>query len=242
MSQLAKMVYDDPSTMHELWAEAKKDIIKAATATVNIKAALARKEAIKIIGQELTLRNNFTKSQIQFTPMAEIPNIKISAIHSMIGVTVKAPYMERQETGGAHTPSKGDTLAIPTDVARGGSRNKPVLTKLRVGKIKKSMRVHGAPTRNYNSQKSWTVARAYVAYTKNLFIPWGGKNGQRNLHQIMSIRGLGEKKVEIKTRQVYKFDTARTQTPATPWLLPACEKVEKDSQKIFESQMKKLGL
>jgi hypothetical protein len=37
-------------------------------------------------------------------------------------------------------------------------------------------------------------------------------------------------------------DTAHTQTSAAPWLRPAREKVEKDSQKIFESQMKKLGL
>ena len=240
MSEIADMVYDDPDKVHLLSVDIKEKLVKAAIATVNVKAALARKEALNNIKDDFTLRNNFTTAQVQFTPMPE-GRYSISAIHSSIGVTEKAQYMARQEEGGEHTPSQGNTLAIPTDVARGGSVRRPVVSTLRVGKINRRRRVHGEPTRDYKSQKAFLVARAFVAFSEGLFLPWGGSGDQRNLHEVTAFQKK-ESDVNIETEQVYKFDQEKTITEAQPWLMPACEKVDADSQDIFNSQMKKQGV
>ena len=245
MSSVANMVYDDPDKMHLLCADIKEGIIKAAIATVNIKAALSRKEAIKNIKGDFTLRNNYTTAQVQFTPMPE-GRYSISAIQSVIGITEKAAYMARQEEGGERTPSRGNTLAIPTDVARGGSVRNPVISAMRVGKIGKRKRVHGNTSRNYASHKAFNVARAFVAFTEGLFLPLGGSGDQRNLHAVTSFQRSDSAsfnpKIKFETMQVYKFDMEQTITPPTPWLLPACEKVEAESQNIFNSQARKQGL
>ena len=244
-SQVADMVYDDPEKMHLLCADIKEGLIKAAISTVNIKVALARKEAIKNIKGDFTLRNNFTTAQVQFTPMPE-GRYSIDAIHSIVGVTEKAAYMARQEEGGERVPSRGNTLAIPTDVARGGNIRNPVIQAMRVGKISKRKRVHGKSSRDYKSHKAFNVARAFVAMTEGLFLPWGGSDGQRNLHQVTSFErkdsASANPTVRFETIQVYKFDMQKTVTPSQPWLLPACEKIEADSQDIFNSQARKQGL
>jgi len=240
MSEIANMVYDDPDKMHLLCVDLKLNLIKAAQATVNIKAALARKEAIKNIKGDFTIRNNFTTAQVQFTPMPE-GRYSIEAIHSVIGITEKASYMARQEEGGAHTPAQGQTLAIPTDVARGGSFRSPVISPMRVGKIGKKRRVHGQSNREYKSMKAFNVARAFVAFSEGLFLPWGGSGGQRNLHEVVSFKRAGDT-AEFETMQVYKFDKEKTITKPQPWLMPACDKVEADGQDIFNSQARKLGL
>jgi hypothetical protein len=240
MGDIVRKVYDAPETMHLLAVDVKEGIIKAAVATVNIKAALARKEAIKNIRGDFTIRNNFTTAQVQFTPMPE-GRYSLSAIHSTIGITEKAAYMARQEEGGTHTPSQGKTLAVPTDVARGGSIRSPVISPMRVGKIGKKRRVHGESNREYKSQKAWMVARAFVAFAEGLFLPLGGNGDQRNLHEVVQFQKTSGG-ASFKTMQVYKFDMEKTITAPQPWLLPACEKVEADNQDIFNSQMKKQGM
>jgi hypothetical protein len=240
MSEIADMVYDDPDKVHLLCVDLKENLVKAAIATVNVKAALARKEAIKNIKGDFIIRNNFTTAQVQFTPMPE-GRYAISAIRSVIGITEKAEYMARQEEGGEHTPSKGKTLAIATDVARGGSVRSPVISPMRVGKLTKRRRVHGHTDREYKSQKAFNVARAFVAFTEGLFLPWGGSGDQRNLHEVVSFERAGDR-ARFDTMQVYKFDKEKTITPPQPWLLRASEKVDADSQQIFNSQARKLGL
>jgi len=240
MSEIADMVYDDPEKMHLLCVDLKLNLIKAAQATVNVKAALARKEAIKNIKGDFIIRNNFTTAQVQFTPMPE-GRYSIDAIRSTIGITEKASYMARQEEGGAHTPAQGQTLAIPTDVARGGTIRSPVISPMRVGKLSKKRRVHGQSNREYKSMAAFNVARAFVAFSEGLFLPWGGSEGQRNLHEVVSFRRSGDA-ARFETMQVYKFDKEKTIPQPQPWLFPACDKVETDGQDIFNSQCRKLGL
>jgi hypothetical protein len=259
MNTSAKMVINDPSKFHLLATQVKLDMIQAGTATVNVMAGRGRKEAVKNVQEKFTNRNTFTMRQIQFTPMAESKYIKISAIQSALGATDKAPWMERQEEGGVHKPSRGRTLAIPTDVARGGSNKHAVLRTMRVGSIRKNRRVHGeAKLRkkafkgksnvpkhkkitNHGSRSSWTVARAYVAFKHGLFLPYGGNGAERNLFKIEGFQKAGKKKIKFIMRQVYKFSQRSTMTRPEPWLLPASEKVARQCQAIFNAQMKKLG-
>ena len=245
MSDLAKVVYESGS-MPKMCGEIKKDMVKAVIATVNIKAAMARREAVKNIKDEFITRNNFTTKQIQFTPMSD-GLYSIDKIHSIVGVTEKASYMARQETGGERTPATGSHLAIPTDAARGGNIRRPVKPTKRISRISKRRRVHGSSRsgRWIDSEQSFTVARAFVAYSEGLFLPLGGDEGRGNLHKIVSFQKLGtgdNRRVRFETRQIYRRDMESTITPPNPWLLPASEAAEAESQAVFNSQMNKRGL
>jgi hypothetical protein len=84
------------------------------------------------------------------------------------------------------------------------------------------------------------VARAWVAFANNLFLPMGGKGDQRNLFMVTKFFKTRDN-VAFKLEQVYKFDQSSTITQAEPWLLPASEEVAKKCQAIFNAQMKKLS-
>jgi hypothetical protein len=257
------MVIDDPSKFHLLADDMKEQMIKGATATVNVMAYKTRKEAIKNIESSFTTRNTFTRRQVQVTPMPQGRH-EFHAIHSIVGITEKASYMARQEEGGEHTPRQGSKLAIPTDAARGGSFRNPVQKGMRVKDVRtKKMRVHGETRRRvwkklksgkkgktkkrleYDSRKSLTIARAYIAFKHDLFLPMGGSGGERNLFDVTSFTPIGKGKnrgIKFEMEEVYNFERKKTRTEARPWFIPACEKVAKDRKKIFISQMKKLGM
>jgi hypothetical protein len=254
MGSVTKMIVDDPSKFNLLTADMKEKIIEGGINTVNVMAALARKEAIKNIKSSFTTRNTFTTRQVGFTPMPK-GRCSLKEIHSIVGITTKAPYMKRQEEGGEHTPAKGSKLAIPTDEARGGDKKRPVKKRFRVGNIKKKHRVHGDPrpytrksngkkievkAKTYKSNSARLVARAAVAHKKALLLPWGGSDTERNLHWVKKFDPKAKKPFE--TKQVYNFSHYKTHTKARKWLEPACEKVSRDAQKIFNSEMKKLGM
>jgi hypothetical protein len=264
MSEAVRMVIDDPSKFHLLSLDMKEQMIKGGIATVNVMAAKARKEAIKNLKSDFTIRNNFTANQVKFTSMPQ-GRYALRAIQSIVGVTEKASYMARQETGGEHTPRQGSKLAIPTNVARGGSFRNPVQKGKKVKDVRqKKMRVHGETKRRVwkqlksgkrgkskkkfeygDARKSLTVARAYIAFKHDLYLPMGGSGDERNLFEVVSFTPIGKgkhRKVEFELEEVYNFERKETRTQARPWLLPACEKVAKDGQKIFISQMKKLGM
>jgi hypothetical protein len=246
MNASTKMVIRDPSKFHLLATDVKRNFILGVTNAVNVMAGLGRKEAIKNIENSFITRNTFTRRQIQYTPMKESKYIKISAIHSTLGATEKAPYMKRQEEGGLHRPAMGQTLAIPTDLARGGSKRHAVVSSMRVGRIKSKRRRVRSPKKGdysyrFKSKKAIRVARAYMAFKKGLFIPIGDSKGRANLFIVKEFH-KNRHNVAFLLKQVYRFDKPETMTNPEPWLLPASEKVGRQAQGIFNAQMKKLGL
>jgi hypothetical protein len=256
MSTSVQMFTNDPSKFHLLATEVKLQMIQAGIATVNVMAAVGRKGAVKNVQEKFINRNTFTTRQIQFTPMPESKYVKIAAIQATLGALDTAPWLARQEEGGKHTPSRGQTLAIPTDRARGGSIRNAVAAAMRVSRLGKRRRVGGNPRKfkqktkggkvitrkpkNYNSQKALKVARAWVAFEKGLLVPVGDTKGQRNLFAVTSFYKTRDR-VAFKLEQVYKFDRPFTVTKAEPWLLPASEKVASQCQAIFNAQINKLG-
>jgi hypothetical protein len=73
----------------------------------------------------------------------------------------------------------------------------------------------------------------------------GGNGGERNLHSATSFTTTGNRKnhkVKFETDMVYSFQHKKIRTKSRPWFMPACEKVAKDCQKIFVSEMRKLGM
>lgn len=243
MKESTRMVFDDPSKFSLLATQVKLDVIQAGKDTVNIMAAKATKEAKQNIRKNFTTRNTFTANSVRFTPMPDSKYIKLSEIHSIVGILDSASYMARQEEGGEHTPRQGEKLAIPTDIARGGSFKNRVLRGKQVKDIRnKRRRVHGSVSAK-RTKKSMLVARAYIARKHNLFLPMGFNDEERDVYMVLDFNTFGrgkKRKVRFKKDMVYNFHYSKTLTKAKPWLMPACEKVAKDAQKIFNSQMQKL--
>jgi hypothetical protein len=235
MSETVRMVIRDPATFHLLTADLKEQIIKGGINTVNVEGFLTRKKAQENIRSSFTTRNQFTERSVMVTPMPQ-GRYALSAIHSIVGITERAAYMERQEEGGLHTPASGhSTLSIPTDTARGGSRAAAVQGRFRLSKIK-SLKVRGKSKAKGGTHKSRAVARAAVAFRERKLVQYGG-----NLHFVESFHANAGK-VAFRLRQVYGFDKPSTRTKPQPWMRPAHEKVARDREKIFISQMKKLGM
>jgi hypothetical protein len=119
-----------------------------------------------------------------------------------------------------------------------------VAAAMRVSRIGKRRRVRSPKKNDYaarfKSEKAIKVARAWVAFTKGLFIPIGDSKGQRNLFVVTRFFKSRDN-VAFKLEQVYKFDQASAMTTAEPWLLPASENIASQCQAIFNAQMKKLN-
>ena len=233
-STAVRLVIDDPENFHLLTTDMKEQIIAGAIATVNIQAALTRKNAVKIVQDDFVIRNNFTTSQIQFTQMPKTRFISLANVTSRVGVTEKADYMARQESGGPRRPVGGKRLAIPTDMARGGNRGSPVLKNHYLIKLKKVD--GGGYATEGHSFRAWLVRKAAVAAKHGLVMRHNDK-----LFKVTNFQKVGGR-VTFKMNQLYGLDKEETITPARPWLWPASEKPAQDVENIFISQMKKLGM
>jgi hypothetical protein len=234
MGVAAQLVIDDLENFHILTTDMKEKIIQAARNKVNIEAAMTRKKALEIIQGNFTIRNTFTARQVQYTQMPE-GRYALSKIQSTVGVNEKASYMARQETGGKHTPRRGSRLAIPTDVARGGNKGAPVLRKIQYGKLKtRTVRFGNFITGG--SYKSHIAELAAIANRAHKFISMNHR-----LFQVNDFEKRGGH-VSFRLQQLYGFDRRATVTRAAPWLKPATDIVAPQGERIFISQMKKLGL
>jgi hypothetical protein len=115
------------------------------------------------------------------------------------------------------------------------------MSSMRVSKIRsKTRRVHGSPAK-LRSRRSNFVSRAFIASKHKKLMPAGSKK-ERNLFAVKNFKKVDKNTAEFDMELIYKFDLPVTQTPKKPFLEPACEKVSKDAQKIFISQMTKLGM
>ena len=222
-SAAVKMVIDDPESFHLLTTDLKEMIIKGAIATVNVQAALTRKNAVDNVKDNFTLRNNFTVSQIQYTQQPQ-GRYSLSAIESKVGVTERADWMARQETGGVRKPSSGNRLAIPTLAARGGNRGAPVIRQKYLSKVKK---VKGGSL----------IQKTAIAHSTNAVL-----FHNNNMFTVTDFSRKMDGGVTFKMEMLYTLSREETTTPAAPWLQPAAEKPAEDVENIFISQMKKLGM
>ena len=223
------MAIEDPEYFHLLTTDLKERMIKAGIQMVNTQAALTRKNAIKTVQSDFTLRNNFTARQIQYEPMEKSRLISLSLIQSRIGVTEKADYMARQETGGARQNNSGRNLAIPKVLARGGSMLSPVQKKHYLSRLKRVRQ--GERPSGFN--RSWLVRKAYVAHKNNLVMRYAA-----SLVTVTNFTKKGDN-VSFKMNRLYSIGHEETFTPASPWLKPSSKQPAKDGEKIFTSAMKK---
>jgi hypothetical protein len=234
-STAVRLVIDDPENFHLLTNDMKEMIVKGGIATVNVQAALTRRNAVENVREDFILRNNFTTSQIQFQQMEKARFISLSKIQSTVGITQKAGYMARQETGGERVTNSGGNLAIPTSRARGGNKGSPVMKKMYLSKVK---RVRGDDySRAGGTYRSKLVARAAVAFKNNLLMRFNDE-----LFSVLDFQKKADGDITFKLDLIYNLKHKQTFTHETPWLMPAAEKPAADVENIFISQMKKLGM
>lgn len=209
---------------------ATKNCIQAAIATVNITAARARKFAQENITKQFTTRNAFTVNSVRFTQCAKSVR-KLDAIKSETGITERAEYMARQETGGTRRSASGANLNIPNTRARGGSNANTVRRKFYYGNVKQNLVKF--PDRN-GSRKAAGVAQAYVAAKQRKFI--------RRNDAIFTVANFRKTKSGIKFRmkEILNLKHKATETPKNEWLQPASQDAAKDMQAIFNAQMNKI--
>lgn len=202
---------------------------KAAINTVNIQAAMTRKNAIKNIHEDLTIRNTFTERSIVFTQCPK--NTKdYNKIQSQVGALERADYMERQEEGGKRKPKNGTHLAIPTTKARGGVNTNLIRKKYKLGQIQ-TVKADNS-NRNFRSK---LVAKAFIAWKENKVISYN--------KGIFAITNFQKNKdtVSFEMHKIYTTNYTETKTPATPWLEPATLYPAEQQQNIFNNEMKKLN-
>ena len=238
-STTVRLVIDDPENFHLLTTDMKEMIIKGAIATVNVQAALTRKNAVKLVQDNFTLRNNFTTSQIQFEQMPQTRFISLDKITSRVGVTEKADYMARQETGGERVTKSGANLAIPTDIARGGNRGSPVLKNKYLSKLKKQTVYVNFHT---GARGGALVRAAYMAAKHNKMLRYNKGLFIIRDFLITKTDNPANNRVSFKMDLIYNFQHRKTFTSENKWLWPASEKPAQDVENIFLSQMKKLGM
>lgn len=226
-----KMVIKDPSKLQLLSEDMKKVMLKAASNTVNMQAALTRKNAIRDLPNHFILRNTWTQRSIAYDKAPENPTA-FEEIASHVGARERAPYMARQENGGKHRPANGGQLSIPTNAARGGSHSSPVQRPMYRNKIHKKM-IKYNPTQK-NSAGSSLVAAAASAYRENRYLKYG-----KNIFRVKTFHRTGDS-VKFDLEMIYFRGKSSTETKQEAWLRPAAIKPAEDGQKIFNSQMNKL--
>lgn len=217
-------------SMGKIFEDAKKKCIKACINTVNIQAAETRKNAIVTIQNNFILRSRWTinRTNLHYDQCPKSVT-EITQIQSEIGSTLD--YMERQEKGGTHKPTKGTQLAIPSTMARGGNNANKVPQKLYLSKVKTVGKANKATTR-----KSQYVARAFVASENKLLL-----SANRTLFKISEFQKNGDKISFVQT-PIYNMKFDSTKTPSDPWLEPAARQPAQDAQNIYNYQLDKIFL
>jgi hypothetical protein len=237
MSSVGRYVLNKPGEFERLTRDVKKQITKAATDTVNITAAMARKELVSALNKEFITRNTFTARQAQFTQMPQKQVKSLDEIKATVGFTEKAEYMERQDEGGTHKAKK-DYLAIPTDKARGGKNKRGAVRRTYYLSELENKKVKGPFSKNHKfgdpgMPKSAGVARAAVAFREKKLIHFGS-----GLFRVLNFRAR-KGKVRYRTEQIYILDRKETKTTGKHYFLPAVSVPAGNIQAVFNSQMDK---
>ena len=202
----------------------------AARDTLNIIAAISRKNYVKNVQDNFILRNTFTVRQIRFE---KTDSLNINEMITRVGATEKASYLKLHEESGRRKPKRGSSLAIPQRAARGGSHRR-VVSKSHYLRILKNKTVKGKFRKNFKSRKAQNVARAYVAFQKKLYFKYSD-----NIYLITSFAKSG-KRIKFRKKHIYNVSQRSTHIKQTKSLEPAIQQPIRDSQNIYNSQMIKL--
>lgn len=227
---MTKFILDIDDKITPGFVNFKKANIQAIQNTLNIQAALTRRNAIKNVKDNFVLRNTYTTRNIQFEKTSEK---NISKMESRVGALDRADYMKTQELGGQRTDSDGRTAIGQKGARKAQSRGKPVVKSLYVRRIGKKI-VKGPFKKNLKTSKSKIVAAMFVAQKKKLYIK---KN--ENIYFVNSIYSHGGN-IKADIKHIYNIQTRPLVIKADPWLLPATFKPARDGANIYKVQIRRL--
>jgi len=227
---MTKFILDINNPMKRGFDDYKKANTMAIRNTLNIQAALTRKNAIEIIKEDFTLRNSFTEDSISFkkTRSKSIPKMESKA-----GALQRAKYMRLQELGGQRPDLDGRTSIGQADARIGRSKRKVVSKSLYITAVKKKI-VRGPFKKKFKSSKAKKTAALFVAQKKKLFI-----KRNNNIYSVQSIHKSGGK-VKTRISHIYSIQTRPLHIKPSPWLEPASRKPARDGENIFRSQIHKM--
>jgi hypothetical protein len=253
MSGIAKYALENPNAIKNLCADVRKVLKTAAAQTVNDTAFQARVCIKEAVNAEFMIRNSFTTSGnaliVTKVPYGHTENL--DDIEASVGFTEKAAYMRRQDEGGQKQGKNGNGVPLPMDRVRKGGTKKGLVQKKYYLKELGDLKVKGSFKKTYKlpSGEPWngkrekdkerhgmpraaSVARAAVAAREGKLIHYG-----ENLFAVTNFHAQGDVKFDLVP--VYFFEYKTTQTPATPFFLPACEKAMEGIQDRFNANMNK---
>ena len=197
---------------------------------LNTAAALSRKNAVRIIKNDFTLRNKFTERNIQFDKTS---SASINSMESIVGATLKVPYMETQDQGGIKK-KKGKNYALATSTARDGSDKNVINKSNYMSRVLRSGLKKNAPKIN-RGRRGNAVAQLYMANKLNKVINRNGK-----IYRVDSFAKMGRDHVKAKTTLLYSLRQSPITIRKTRWLQRAIEKPSRDLENIYISQIKKI--
>ena len=204
--------------------------------TLNTQAALSRKDAIKNVKADFTIRNNFTTRQIQFEKATETRNTTLAyRAESRVGATKKAGYMKLQEEGGKKRNKAGSgNISIGRRAARGGSTGNVIQNKYHLRNITRWDFAWGGYTQFHKSKKAKHVALAAAAFKNKKLIL-----AKNRILEVTAFKASG-RKPRIKTRVLYTVEHKNVMVKSNPWLEPATRKPAVDGPNIYKHALKKL--
>lgn len=229
---VGRYMIDDPHCWDDFTDDVKSKLVAGGVNTVNICAAVIRKNSIETAKQNFTMRNDFSTRQIQYDACPK--DVKdINSIQTEVGATAKAPWMARQENGGMHT-TDGKALKIPNRNARGGSNARPVIKTNYFKKGSGKMISYEMNDKTHGTGKSALVSAAYKAARDKTWLYYK--------RTVFAVTGFSAEngKASFTLTPLYNLKFTETKTEAKPWLKPNTDKTLADMDKIFCQQMDKV--
>jgi hypothetical protein len=219
------------------FADFPKANAEAVKNTLNVAAALTRRNAITNVKNDFTLRNTFTTRNIQFDK-ATLSGTSIKNMESRVGATERADYMATQEDSGKRKLSKkssGNT-AIPQTSTRIGRSSSKMVSKALYLRSMRSKMVKGRMRKNFKSPKARVVARMYVANRENKFF----KRSDGSILRVKQFSKSGKNTVTARTELLYTLIKRPIFIRQNKWLEPATKKPARDLDNIYKSNLRKL--
>lgn len=207
--------------------DVKSKQLKAAINTVNITAAVSRKNAQRLIREKFTLRNTFTEKSVVY---AKCPSgvRKLEDVKSEIGLLPKAGYMATQETGGRKTAPSGANLIIPNTNARMGNNAFRVKRFYLYSNIKANFK-----KRQNRSKMALAVAAYNAAHSKGFI------RINNTIFQVLRFKPKGDNRM-FTSRPILNMKHRSVFVPARPWMKPAVDYAQRLMPDIYEKEMDKL--
>jgi hypothetical protein len=200
--------------------------------TLNKSALQTQVEARRNISRRMTIRNTFTLREVK---VVFTKSLDVRQQETVVGASLRVPYLRDQEFGGVHKPGRGGThVAVPGTMAAGqgatgrgaAARTRPVRKPLWMKNIKliKPRRGRSRKQRNFLA-----VQAAIKAKKKQVFLDIPGTPG---------IYAIGGTRKSPKLRRVWLLKQRSVPIPRNPWLLPATDRIITRMPRIYRKELK----